>query len=175
MLKMSGKRNQGWCSGGGGRGSGWSCQVAMLAWRPAMSMPPSPLIPPPPRHHCAAGAAIASAPGVYQYGNTTLVLKDPPLWVRQLPAFQSAMAGVASTDEGPGLTPADAAAADAAYAAAAGQVGSAAGRGTVVAWVYGDNLADSGSPGDGNIMEHDSISFSARQGWGSVRVWCVRA
>ncbi|KAL4420947.1 hypothetical protein ABPG77_004576 [Micractinium sp. CCAP 211/92] len=113
----------------------------------------------PPR---GAGAAIASAPGVYQYGNTTLVLKDPPLWVRQLPAFQSAMAGVASTDEGPGLTPAQAAAADAAYAAAAGQVGSAAGRGTVVAWVYGDNLADSGSPGDGNIMEHDSISFSAR-------------
>ena len=120
-------------------------------------------------HRCSAtppaGAAIADTPGVYRYGNTTLVLKDPPVWVTRLPAFQSAMAGLASgVDDGPGLTPAQAAAADAAFAAAAGEVSSAAGRGTVVAWVYGDNLANSGSPGEGNLMEHDSISFSARRG-----------
>ncbi|KAL4434216.1 hypothetical protein ABPG75_000657 [Micractinium tetrahymenae] len=117
----------------------------------------------PPR---SAGAAIASTPatpGVYRFGNTTLVLKDPPAWVTKLPAFQSAMAGLAAgVDDGPGLTPAQAAAADAALAEAGGEVGSAAGRGTVVAWVYGDNLANSGSPGEGNIIEHDSISYSAR-------------
>lgn len=113
---------------------------------------------------CPAGAAIASTPGVYQYANTTLVLKEAPLWVTKLPAFQSAMVGLASgADDGPGLTPAQAAAAEAAFAQAGGQVGSAAGRGTLVAWVYADNLADSGKPEDGNIMEHDSISFSARQ------------
>ena len=71
------------------------------------------------------------------------------------------MEGALLLDEGdePGLTPAQALAADVAAKEAAGMVGAAAAAGTIVAWMYGDGLADSGSAG---AVDTDEVSLSAR-------------
>lgn len=75
--------------------------------------------------------------------------------------YQAAREGALLLDEGdePGLTPAQALAADVAAKEAAGMVGAAASAGTIVAWMYGDGLADSGSAG---AVDVDEVSLSAR-------------
>ena len=78
------------------------------------------------------------------------------------PAYQSAMESAALLGEpGEGLTAAEALAADRAFAAASGNVvgAAAAGNGTVVAWIYGDGLADSGGPG---ALDLDEVFVTAR-------------
>jgi hypothetical protein len=93
--------------------------------------------------------------------NVTLFSKAAPSWVLAHPAYQAAMEGAALLEEpGEGLTAAEALAADRAFAAASGDiVGAAAGRGTVVAWVYGDGLADSGGLG---AVDRDEVYMTAR-------------
>ena len=93
--------------------------------------------------------------------NVTLISKTAPSWVLAHPAYQSAMEGAALLEEpGEGLTAAEALAADRAFAAASGNtVGAAAGRSTVVAWVYGDGLADSGGLG---AVDTDEVYMTAR-------------
>ncbi|KAI3436416.1 hypothetical protein D9Q98_005833 [Chlorella vulgaris] len=103
-----------------------------------------------------AGGASASAGGV------KLSVKGPPAWVKQHPVYQAAVRGIASLGEPQdGLTPAQAAAADAQFAAnnADSGVQASAAPGTIVAWLYGGNMVDSG-PAAG-VINPDEIQCHA--------------
>lgn len=128
---------------------------------------PCPALPSPPPPLRGAGKKTgAEVPGVFRYGNSTLVLQKVPQWVQQSAPYQSALEGLAYDPEPEeGLTVQDAVAAEAALAAAndgsGGAAAAAAGSGTLVAWVYGDGLAYSGSGRD-SVVAHDAVSVSAR-------------
>ncbi|PSC75203.1 band 7 [Micractinium conductrix] len=125
----------------------------------------------PPRDAADAEAAgtAAAEPGVTTavYVNVTtgskvtLVTRPVPSWVSSSLAFQAAAEGAALLQEpGGGLTPEQALAVDVAAAKHGGVVEGAAAKGTVGAWVYGDNVADSG-PTSGAVAK-DSVSLAAR-------------
>lgn len=90
----------------------------------------------------------------------TLLTPLAPAWVRNHPAFKAAMESSALLSEDGGLTRAQALAADKAYyQAAGGIVGSAAAQGTITAWLYGDNMVDSGTAT--GVVDQDELSFTA--------------
>lgn len=134
-------------------------------------LPPFWLLHPPPlpaagRRRQRRLLATAITPGTSRFvnpvngRNATLVARLAPDWLKRDPVYQAAMEGALLLDEGdePGLTPAQALAADIAAKEAAGMVGAAAASGTIVAWMYGDWLADSGSAG---AVDTDEVSLSA--------------
>jgi hypothetical protein len=98
-------------------------------------------------------------------GGVRLLRRQPPAWVLAHPVFRSAQRKLASLAEpGEGLSPAAAAAADADFArrygaSGGGGVQSAAAPGTIVAWLYGGNLVDSG-PGT-DVIDKDEIQCQA--------------
>lgn len=115
-----------------------------------------------------AAASFATVPGTYRLdGNLTVVTTQPPAWVQRHPVYRMALQGahLLDEDESEYLTPRQAAAADLAAAeanAGAGggiDAGASAGRGTLVAWLYGQNRVDSGP--DSNVVDHDEIAVSA--------------
>ncbi|EFN56045.1 hypothetical protein CHLNCDRAFT_145493 [Chlorella variabilis] len=91
-----------------------------------------------------------------------LVTRQPPDWLQQDAVYQAAMEGAAlfgAFDE-EGVTAAQALAADKAAIQESGMVvAAAAAPGTVVAWLYGDGLADSGQP---SAVDTDEVSLSAK-------------
>lgn len=109
----------------------------------------------PERRRRLAAAVAAGASG----GGPRLLTQQAPAWVRSHPVFRLAMERLAKDEEG-GLTVAQAAAADQAYAQAGGEaVQGAAAKGTVAAFLYGQNLVDSG--GDSGVIDMDEVSFTA--------------
>ena len=109
--------------------------------------PPPPPPPPPP------GGGVRLAPR-----NASADLAAHPAYLAALEG--AALMGEASDE---GLTPAQAAAADAAWASfnpGAGGVGAAARPGTFVYWLYGNGLADSGP--DVGVVNQDEVTFTAR-------------
>jgi len=76
--------------------------------------------------------------------------------------YQAALEGIQFYNEADdhGVTAQQALAADVAAARHAGLATSAADRGTVAYWLYGDGLADSG--GRDGAVDRDEVSFSAR-------------
>ncbi|KAL4856222.1 putative cinnamyl alcohol dehydrogenase 2 [Chlorella vulgaris] len=133
-------------------------------------------------------AAITNAAGTATIGR--LITRPVPQRLQQDPVFMAALQAAAEQragDQEPGLTPAQALAASAATAPRnPDSVTAAAAPGTVIAWLYGDGLADSGptsgavSPDDisitakvtvvdGRWIEIDrELPFPVQQGWQAV-------
>lgn len=127
--------------------------MRLLALKPAVSR----------RRLLADNATDAAAGVAATAGGVRLQRRRPPAWVLAHPAYRSAQRKLASLVEpGEGLSPAAAAAADADFArryGAEGGVQSAAAPGTLVAWLYGGNLVDSG-PNTG-VIDTDEIQCRA--------------
>lgn len=95
-------------------------------------------------------------------GKVQLVSESVPDWMRGSPVFRAAMEGaLREGEEGEGFTPEQAAAAEAEFWAEnfPDRVPAAAAKDTVVAWLYGDGVADSGVRG---AVDKDEVYFSAR-------------
>lgn len=95
-------------------------------------------------------------------GKVQLVSESVPDWMRESPVFRAAMEGtLREGEEGEGFTPEQAAAAEAEFWAEnyPDRVPAAAAKDTVVAWLYGDGVADSGVRG---AVDKDEVYFSAR-------------
>lgn len=96
-------------------------------------------------------------------GKVQLVSEAVPEWMWSSPAFRAAMDGARREgEEGEGFTPEEAAAADAEFWAEnyPDRVPAAAAKDTVVAWLYGDGVADSGVRG---AVDKDEVYISARR------------
>ena len=99
----------------------------------------------------ASGQQATGAMGI------SIAPRKPPADVLASSAYQAALLGLGWLgEEGEGLTPQQALAADASASAARGRAGAAAANGTLAAWLYGNNRADSGA------LDGDTLRFSAR-------------
>lgn len=136
-------------------GSARALRRRLLATR-TPSAPPTAPRPPPPRQPLRPPPGSASPLG--------LVGKSVPARMASHPAYLAALEGAALAGEpGEGLTPAQAAAADASWATnnpRPGSVTAAAAPGTFVYWLYGGGLADSGD--DVGIVLSDEVVVSGR-------------
>lgn len=116
----------------------------------------------------AVAAAAAATPGKYKVGNVTLITQEPPAWVKRSAAYRAAMSGRRwLREEGEsGLTVAQALEAERVWAARRAQAGGGtdaaganAAAGTIAAWIYRENMADSGDPG---TVQKDEVSVIAK-------------
>lgn len=107
---------------------------------------------------------VAPAPPAPVPANLKLIGRNVSSRFEDHPAFLAALEGAATMGEdGEGLTPQQAAAADASWASfhpAGAGVGAAARPGTFVYWIYGNGLSDSG--GDVGVVNGDEVTFTAK-------------
>lgn len=105
--------------------------------------------------------SLSSEGAAHGGGKVKVVSESVPDWMRDSPVFRAAMQGGVS-EEGEGFTPEEAAAAEAEWWAEnyPDRVPAAAADDTVVAWLYGDGVADSGKRG---AVDKDEVYMSARR------------
>ncbi|KAL4433832.1 hypothetical protein ABPG75_000273 [Micractinium tetrahymenae] len=104
------------------------------------------------------GSAAAAAAAAAAAGGPTLSVKSMPAEIAADPIMALASASKAAAGGGDSIGLAEAATLDARERAAAGWVSAAMAKpGTVAAWLYGENLADSGGPG---AINNGSVRFA---------------